>query len=1129
MATLLLGVQAGRKIEAYRGAVVGESIHVGSVSGLLGSSRTYAKGDCSAKFLDDDKTTAGATLEIGDAYQGASRAAFLVAHLKTATGDLSYELTCGEESGVGLIHVAAAKSISVSPESNVFLDLNQDEAAKDQYVFIQGIEGNNVNVKVDSKDTSGYFDVTIGGLNNLKFYQKKDDGSLVEVKVTTFDKVLPIREWDTTSQDVQDDSKLVSTLAVLQNDGATLSFYELESSKNLGRVYVHSGNKAIAAGKDYALDHCFPVIYEGTVTNYYCTYQIANPKLKGPIVYFDIASPDEELKRREFTGLKSILQVSSISDGRTCFLGQEEAGDLRVNCFDAKTGFDKTPDNEKTYFSGKTIKININGEDCTLNLKAYNTTDFMFGEASVFDCKSGKVLASFEFDNTTDSDAPQVVKSYKSFDPKLIVPLCANEDEIITLEDSSTTLVFEGGNNRPGQLIRYPLGIESTTVTKVHCSRDSALVLLDSKKKTHLLDINRGSKKDSITRVNTLVDISGKPSALKVATSQTAILYSFGKKGQVTSLLQYNGYFGLVRITNKQISTPGKHSLTLTATDGTNTQKFTVTTNIEVEEKFSVVANQPFKGLIPGKEYPLRDFFNITGQVASIEVQNAETVKNIFWKPDEVVFVNSQNGTAKGSKFALGDYFVNVETKGYVGKDKKEKKLDANTLSEGRFLGLLPLDQPVAIIGKLEESHLSVQALYIGQNGEIQGSQIVKLNDEVDSDFARQPHLVNLDGKQLVVFYKSSENDESKGIAVEYKFDKEQSNFQFLNQDNQKEVEWSTGGSVAGYHVKPVKSDHASKLSSCVQFKLSGGDSPVSNVYYVCGVTGGSTERVEIRNFGRTADGKVEFDLLNYPSESALSHTISWWKITSNLLDQNNKPVSPSAFVPTTTLVKKFDGITGHSIKKLYNLGDYSVVISKFSENDEEGLYETYYGTRGNKPYFSKKINDAKTAAKNYDLGFAVVDGTPKRIYTNYGKDFSNVADLQFKDARVRLSSHLATVQVKQPFALSFNDGFKVSDVAVDLDKFYEDDGKTDEDDEKTEPEDDPSRPGNKKRKSRLWLILGILALIIVVGAADLFLRRRSAIAEAESELDHDKPKVTKKKKSGKNEDGDLSEQLNEL
>lgn len=1129
---LLAAVQASRKIETYRGAVAGEDVHVGSVAGLLGSSRTYSKGDCSAKFLDES-TTGGVSLEILDSTSGSDKgAAYLVAHLKSATeGDFSYELKCGEESGIGMIHISPAKSIFVSPESNIYLELTQDQAAKEQYVYVHGIEGNNVSLKLDAKDPAGYYDVTLGGVRDLKFYEKKDDGTLVDVKIATFDKVLPIREWNYRDQDVQHEANLVSTLAVLQNDGATVSFYELESSKDLGRVYVHSGNKVINAGKDYTLDHCFPVMKDGKLTNYYCTFQIANPKLKGPIVYYDIASSDDELKRREFSGVKSILAASAMADGRSCFLAIDDKGERKILCFDSTTGFDRTKDNEKTYFSGKTIKVNVNGEDCLLNLNTIDPTDFRFEDSAVFDCKSGKVLASFELDNSFDVENPEPAKvnSYKFFDPKTVVPLCANEDEIITLEDKNTTLVFEGGNNKPGQLIRYPLGIESAAISKIHCARDSALVLLDSRRKTYLLDINRGDKKDSITRVNAIIDISGRPSMMKVATSQTAILYGFNKKGQVQSLSQYNGFLGLIRITNKNLTDVGEHSLNFTVTDGTSRQKFTVRTSIQADEKFSVESIKPLKGLTPGREYPLRDYFNIHGQVYNLTVLKPEKPRNIFWHPDQVVFENSQNATSKGSKFPLGDYFINIENKTYVNNGSVEKKLDATILSEGRYLGDLPLDQPVAIIATREENHLSVQGLFISKNGEVQCSKIVKLNDEVDSDYTHRPHLATIDGKQRVVFFKNHEHDESKGIAVEYKYDRELGTFQFINEDNQKTVDWSSSGSLNGYSVKPVKSDHSSKLSSCVEFKLSGDDLPVSRNYYLCGVTGGSSERSEIRNLGRTADGKVKFDLVNYPSAKAGSQSISWWEVTSNLLGADGKPVASSAFDYTVKRVRRFDGIRNHNIKKLYNLGDYHVLLTEHEEKGEMGLYETYFGSRGNKPYYSRRINDVHTPVRDYDVSYAMVGGVPRRIYTNYAKDFNNVADLKFKDARVRLSKHLATVHVKQPFTLQFNDAYKVTEVPVDLDKFYEDDGKTDEDDERTDPEDDPSKPGMKKRRSRLWLILGILALIIVVGAADLYLRRRSAIAEAESELDQDKPKVVKKKKTGKNEDGELSRSLNEL
>lgn len=1129
LALLLSSALAGRHIEAYRGAVAGEDIHVGSVAGLLGTSRTYSKDDCSAKFVGDGQT-GGASLEVLDSHNGERVPAFLVAHLKAATGEFTYELKCGEEQAVGEIQVAAAHSILVNPESNIYLDITEDQADRDEFVFVHGIEGNNLSLQPEEKDASGYFEVTLGGLRELKFFEKRDDGSLVEVKVATFDKVLPIKEWNFRGEEVQQEANLAATLAVVQNDGQTVSYYDLESSREHGRVYVYSGKKTMSPGKDYTLDHCFPVLKDGQVSNYYCTFQVASAKAKGPILYYDIASPDDELKQREFDGVKSILAVTPVADGRTAFLAIDDKGERKILCFDAQNGFERTADNEKTYFAGKTIRINVNDEACNLDLNALDPSDFRFGEAAVFTCKSSKVLATFDLDNSYDSSSPEpaTVRSYMTFDPKAVVPLCASDDEFITLQDKNTTLVFEGGRNNPGQSIRYPLGIESAAVGKVHCRSDSALVLLESKKKSHLLDVNRQPKKDSITRVNSLVDLSGKPSSVKTATSQTAILYGFNKKGQVQSLSQYNGFLGLIRITNKKMPAPGDHSLRFAVTDGTHKQPFTVRTSIEAAEKFSVQKDKALEGLVPGKEYPLRDFLKIEGQVASLSVVKPEKTRNIFWHPDEVVFVNSQNGTAKGSKFALGDNFVNLETKSYLNKDGAEKKLDATILSEARYLGDLALDRPVAIIASREGESISVQGLFVSSVGQIEGSKVVKLNQEVDSDFSHKPHLATVDGKPVVVFYKSAEDGEDKGVAVEYKYDREASSFQFVNQDNQKEVDWSASGQIGGYSIKPVKAEHTSKLSSCVQFKLSGEELPSSRLYKICGVTGGSSETVDLRNFARTADGKVRFDLLNYPGAKAGSQLVSWWEVTSNLLGQDNKPVSPAEFVYTVKLVRKFAGLKNHAIKKLFNLGDHSVTLSEHEEKGVKNLYETYFGTRGNHPYYSRQVNTVNSHISDYDLHFNVVNGVAKRIYTNFARSFTNVADLQFKDARVRLSKHLATVHVAQPFTLLFNDEFKLQDVAVKLDKHYDDDGKTDEDDEKTDPEDDPSKPF-KKRRSRLWLILGILALIIVVGAADLYLRRRSAIAEAESELDQEKPKVVKKKKSGKNDDGELSRSLNEL
>lgn len=1107
---LLASTLAVRKLPGYHGAVVGETVHLGFVSKLLGSARTYSKSDCHAQFLDQ-KAAGDSSLEVRDSNNGAEASTFLVGTFKTATGDLAYELKCGEEYGVGSITVSPAKSILVSPEANVYLDLTQDQAAKDQFVFVHGVEGNNLAVQLEGKDTSNYFEATFGGLSNLVLYEKSDDGSVAPIKVPGFSKILQIREWNSNKEGVLQDSDLASTLALVSSDETTISYFDLESSKDKGRVYVHAGNKQIAAGKGYALSHCFPVIKNGQTTNFYCVFQVG-AKAKGPIVYYDILSTEDELVRKEFSGVSSILAVSPMQNGRTAFLALDDKQERKILSFDASSGFERTKENEDTYFSGKVIKISLNDEECTLNINGIQPADFRFGEASVFVCKASQVLATFDLDNSFDAPNPSPVqlRSFQIIDTKVDVPLCASDEEFITLEDRNTTLVFRGGKNSPGSEIRYPLGIESSAVHNVHCGGDSALVFFASKKKSYLLDINRGSKRDSITRVNSIEDISSRPATMEVTSSHSVVFYEFNKKRAETTLSQYNGFLGLVRITSKSDTNAGDHTLKVVVTDGTQRKEFAFKTSIEAEEKFSVAKNKPLEGFVPGKEYYLRDYLTIEGQVSSVAVVKPETTRNIFWHADEVVFVNSQNGTSKGSKFTIGDYFVDLETVSYVNKDGATKKLDSTVLPEARYLGVLQLEMPVAMIAVRADSRLSVQALFIGANGEIQVSKVVKLVEEVDSDFAHRPHLATVNGKPSVVFFKSSEDDEDKGIAVEYKFDKAQASFLFVNQDNQKVVDWSSSGSIGGYNIKPVESDETSNLSSCVQFKVSGESLPASKHYYICGVTGGSSERVEFTNIRRESDGSVKFYLINYPS-SKTSRAISWWEITSNLLGQDGTPVAPSQFTPTTKLVRKFNGLKNHKVKKVFNLGNFAVALSEVEEKGIKNLYESYFGTRGSKPYYIRKINDVSSHLSDYDLHFSVVRGVAKRIYTNFARNFNNVADLQFKDARVRLSKHLATVHVINPFTLQFNNEVKIQDLAVKLDKHYDDDGKTDEDDEKTDPEDDPSKPF-KRRKSRLWLILGILALILVVGAVDLFLRRRSAYAEAESKLDHENPKVVKKK-----------------
>lgn len=1130
IALLLTAVQTKHNIEAYEGALVGDIVHVGTIKNLLKSSRTYSKDECQVKF-NDEKEAGDAQLVIDDkdsneqGSQAGTRPLHLVAKLNTASGRLAYTLKCGEEYGVGIIQVHSKGEMIVTPDSALQLDLNVEQAAKTRYAFLKGIHGNNIGAEIKSEDKTGYFEAVLGGLKDLKFYEKGDDGTLTEVRSTTFSKILPLREFNYGSDAAQKDRDLLSTLAVIQSDGVTVSYYDLEHNEKLGRVFVHSGNKALKVGREYTIGICFPALKDGRLTNYYCTYEGA-PKKPLTLAYIDLTTDEEVLAPREFKEVSSILSATSLSDGRTCLLALGTDGKKKVLCFDAKRGLDKTPENEATYFSGNTVKIKYNEEECTLNFDSLDPHDFRFGSASTFDCKSGKVVASFDLANTFDASEPEysTAKTVKPIAGDVTI-LCVDHDEIAYLKDKNTTLVLEGGFNRPGQILVHSLGIDFGAVTQVHCTQYSMLATLTSKKGTNLLDIKKGGRSNTITRIRRLVNLPLKQTQMNLATAHTAILYNLNKKGQIDSLARYDSFIGLVKISNKDHVEEGNHKMILNVVSGEGqSRELTIQTTVLPSNQFSVVYSKEMKDLKPDSEYLLRDFFNISGQVTKIDVLYPDPKpNNVFWLPDEVRFYNSSNGTEESARFVVDGCFVDVSGKKFASKTGEEKSLEGDLLKAAKHLGNVDLEVPVAFIGAKDGKDFFVQAIFIDKSGKAQSSTAVKLFNPVGESFVKQPKFVKVDGKAGIAFYRDTVDKIAKGVVIQYKFTVESGVFEFVSLDDQKEIDWDEEGYLNGYKFSEIEPKDHTSLSSCVHFKVVDPFTKITNEYQVCGITGGSSRKIQILNLFTSVDGSSNFELINYPSQDAGVDSVSWWKVKSNLFGTDGAPVNPSDFKTESVLQKRFSGLDDYTIKQAFNLGLRAVVLAEKETDSEQTLYEIYYGGRGSQPYYTRKVNDPHTALKFYSLDFAETAGKLKRFYINQAKSFSNVADLEFRDARLKLSKHAATVQVKRPFTLKFNEAATTKDVIVDLDKYYEDDGKTDEDDENRNPEDDPNVPIKGKKRTRLWLILGIIGLILCVGAADLYWRRRSAIAEAESELDHEKPTITKEKKAG-----DLFASLNE-
>ena len=387
-------------------------------------------------------------------------------------GDFSYTLKCGDDVGNGLIRVAEAGKFNVGDGAYVQLTFdNSTVVNRSQYVAFSGVEGDNISVVLDSDSESSYFGNYIGKVHDLKFYVRKDD-SLSEVSPSSFSKILPIREPNVYQQTGLIDSReIFGTIAVLEEDEVTVSKYELQSDDKLGLVYVYVSKQTLVHDKSYALSHCFPTLRDRKVLNYYCTYESTDSKKGGDIIYYDISSTNESIESRSFSDVKSILAAKPIiNDGRTCLLAVGTDGQRKVLCLDASAGFNRTDANKDTYFSAKTVKIRHGDQDCYLKFEKIDETDFRFDDAAIFECASGeKLLASFDIGNSYDKDPEYSnVRSFTVI-PVGATPLCASDDELAYLIASNTTLVLRGGRNRPGQLVKIPLKIDSSTLDKIHC------------------------------------------------------------------------------------------------------------------------------------------------------------------------------------------------------------------------------------------------------------------------------------------------------------------------------------------------------------------------------------------------------------------------------------------------------------------------------------------------------------------------------------------------------------------------------------------------------------------------------------------------------------------------------------
>lgn len=125
---------------------------------------------------------------------------------------------------------------------------------------------------------------------------------------------------------------------------------------------------------------------------------------------------------------------------------------------------------------------------------------------------------------------------------------------------------------------------------------------------------------------------------------------------------------GLLRVLNPKDTSVGKHKVNLIFTNGKDKQKVTYETELIADSVFSVEeTSKTFKDLVPDKNYKLRDYLKITGQVNRID--SDPKVHSVYWWPDTIDFQNSKNGSAAASRFVVGDIFVDTDKRTYTKND----------------------------------------------------------------------------------------------------------------------------------------------------------------------------------------------------------------------------------------------------------------------------------------------------------------------------------------------------------------------------------------------------------------------------------------------------------------------------
>jgi len=1063
-----------------------ESLNLGRVGMLLMTESVYLAKDCKVVILGQASTPSGVGLAVMDTDPNEQPPAgqvrvkvptYLLATTGINPGEWGFKLTCADITGIGIFRVLSTDWISASEWANVSLYVNrkQEEVT---FLPLDNFEGQNLSMKIAGSSDPAW--ILQSRLSSLKFYENDDMGVLRPVSTKTFEKILSLREhrWDRPDR-LTSLEDLSSVIAVVETQGLSVGYYELEHSQSLGLVYVFTGRKYMDPGKNKKLSHCFPTVRKGKVINYYCLFEELDAKKPGPIVYFDLASTNEQLEGRVFGDVRAVLASEPMwSEDKTCLLAIGLDGKRKILCMDATRGLGQIEYNLDGYFLGNRVKINI-GEECTLDAADLDEEEFRFPSSAVFTCSSGKrVAAAVRMVPSVDAKDPPAWKVTTVREISENIDVLCVDDEDVVLYDGQTMTVM-GGKTRPGENIKIAI---NGPVQNVHCLHNHILMIGGGKKPV-LLDVARRIWHRVARRLIASVPLPPGSEKLKVAMGYMPVVYSINKRDEVEGTMMYIPVAGLLSLVR------GDHRYSLVLTNGNTSVPVEVNVQRGREERLEVRKIRSLSEAVPGEVYNLRDYFKVSGQIYSLDY--SPRVHSVYMYADRVSLENTYTHKAEGSQFAVEDCFVDSLERVWTDGQGKVHRLEGKILQPSRYIGTVQTDIPLGLTGHIESGGLLVQGYYVDRTGTVRTTDIIKLGGDFSAELFQSPQVERGRGQgKIRIYWRAGMSRE-----IDYQYTPEDK--MITIRAGSEEAQWRDPDRIGIYRLAVVEEHDNERINPCVHIRAEGGDLDIPLIYPICGITGGWVNRVQLFNLTNSTDG-VEFELLVQPSRESGNEILTWWKIYTNLRE-NNAWVSKDRLIVRTERLGELGGLAYHIVRSVQRVGAGICVLSEYRDNTAGGgvgLYESYYLPPSIYPLLMQRFSDDRTDWDKYELRIESSKSSIKRVFANHQNNSATVSDVLFFPSQIRLSKHTATIHVKYPFTLDFNRGSHIeSNFFIDLKQYYPDDGKTDDDDVRPNPKpvpDDGKDPDSKKsgRSSRLWFIWGIILLIFFIGGLDLYLRR---------------------------------------